>query len=238
MTDPIFKIENLTCGYEGQAVIKGVSLEMSAGSVVGLVGPNGHGKSTLLRAISGLINIFEGSISLHSDLIHGLSADKIVERGIIHIPQGDLVFTEMTIRENLLMGAYLPDAHSHRLERLSYVHKLFPRLEERGNQVASSLSGGERRMLGVGRALMSTGDILLIDEPSLGLAPIIIDQIYDVIGNLKEEGRTLLIVEENASRLMDLSDKICLLDDGQFVWEGEAKDLMNNDIMMETYLGG
>ena len=238
MADPIFRIDNLTCGYDGQAVIKGVSLEVQAGSVVGLVGPNGHGKSTLLRAISGLINIIEGSISLQGEPIHGLSADKIVEKGVIHIPQGDLVFTEMTIQENLLMGAYLPDAHSHRLERLAYVHELFPRLQERENQVASSLSGGERRMLGVGRALMSTGEILLIDEPSLGLAPIIIDQIYDVIKSLKKEGRTLLIVEENASRLMDLSDKICLLDDGHFVWEGEAKNLMDNDVLMETYLGG
>ncbi|XAT59963.1 ATP-binding cassette domain-containing protein [Rhodobacteraceae bacterium Araon29] len=238
MTDPIFEISNLTCGYGSQAIVKGVSLEIVSGSLVGLVGPNGHGKSTLLRAISGLIKIIEGTILLDGSIISGLSADKIVEKGIIHIPQGDMIFTELSVHENLLMGAYLPKAYSERLERLEFVSELFPILSARRNQIASGLSGGERRMLGVGRALMSTSRVLLIDEPSLGLAPIIIDQIYEVIHSLKESGRTILIVEENASRLMDLSDKICLLDDGHFVWEGDASDLMNNDVLMETYLGG
>ena len=238
MTIPTLQIDNLTCGYNGQAVIKGVSLEISRGSVVSLVGPNGHGKTTLLRAISGLVKSSGGSIAFNGETVSDLSADKIVSKGIVHIPQGDLVFTEMTIEENLLMGSYLPEAHSKRTERLEYVHKLFPKLKERGKQIASSLSGGERRMLGVGRGLMSTSQLLLIDEPSLGLAPIIIDQIYDVIKALKLEGRTLLIVEENVSRVTDFSDKICLLDDGHFVWEGLGEDLMNDDVLTKTYLGG
>lgn len=238
MTIPILEIDSLICGYDGQAVIKDISLALQRGSVVGLVGPNGHGKTTLLRAISGLIKINSGSIRFKGEVVNGKDANQIVGMGIVHIPQGDLVFKEMTVEENLLMGAYLPDAHARREERLSYVHRLFPILKERATQIASGLSGGERRMLGVGRALMSTSDLLLIDEPSLGLAPIIIDQIYEVIKALRTEGRTLLIVEENASRLMDIADRIYLLDDGHIAWDGLGEDLMNNDVLMNTYLGG
>jgi branched-chain amino acid transport system ATP-binding protein len=238
MTTPILEIDNLICGYGGQAVIKDISMALQRGSVVGLVGPNGHGKTTLLRAISGLIKLSSGSIRFRGEVVNGKDANQIVGKGIVHIPQGDLVFREMTVEENLLMGAYLPDAHARREERLNYVHGLFPILRERATQIASGLSGGERRMLGVGRALMSTSELLLIDEPSLGLAPIIIDQIYEVIKALRTEGRTLLVVEENASRLMDLADRIYLLDDGHIVWDGQGEDLMNNDVLMNTYLGG
>ena len=238
MTTPILEIDSLICGYDGQAVIKDISLALQRGSVVGLVGPNGHGKTTLLRAISGLIKINSGSIRFRGEVVNGKDANQIVGKGLVHIPQGDLVFKEMTVEENLLMGAYLPDAYSRREERLSYVHRLFPKLKERASQIASGLSGGERRMLGVGRALMSTSELLLIDEPSLGLAPIIIEQIYEVIKALRTEGRTLLVVEENASRLVDIADRIYLLDDGHIVWNGEGEDLMNNDVLMNTYLGG
>jgi branched-chain amino acid transport system ATP-binding protein len=238
MTTLVLEIDKLICGYDGQAVIKDISLSLQRGSVVGLVGPNGHGKTTLLRAISGVIKLSSGSIRFRGEVINGKDADQIVGKGIVHIPQGDLVFREMTVEENLLMGAYLPDAHARREERLNYVHGLFPKLKERATQIASGLSGGERRMLGVGRALMSTSELLLIDEPSLGLAPILIDQIYEVIKALKTEGRTLLVVEENASRLMDLVDRIYLLDDGHIVWDGQGEDMMNNDVLMNTYLGG
>ena len=238
MKTPILEIDNLICGYDGQAVIKGISLVLQRGSVTGLVGPNGHGKTTLLRAISGLIQLSSGSIRFKGEVVNGKEANLIVGKGIVHIPQGDLVFKEMTVEENLLMGAYLPDAHARREERLNYVHGLFPKLKERSTQIANGLSGGERRMLGVGRALMSNSELLLIDEPSLGLAPIIIDQIYDVIKELKTEGRTILVVEENASRLMEIAEKIYLLDDGHIVWDGEGEDLMSNDVLMSTYLGG
>lgn len=238
MKTPILEIDNLICGYDGQAVIKGISMVLQRGSVIGLVGPNGHGKTTLLRAISGLIQLSSGSIRFKGEIVNGKEANLIVGKGIIHIPQGDLVFKEMTVEENLLMGAYLPDAHARREERLVYVHGLFPILKERSTQIANGLSGGERRMLGVGRALMSNSELLLIDEPSLGLAPIIIDQIYDVIKELKTEGRTILVVEENASRLMEIAERIYLLDDGHIVWDGQGEDLMNNDVLMSTYLGG
>jgi branched-chain amino acid transport system ATP-binding protein len=238
MTTPILEIDNLICGYDGQAVIKDISMSLQRGSVVGLVGPNGHGKTTLLRAISGLIKLSSGSIRFKGEPVHRMDANQIVRKGIVHIPQGDLVFSEMTIEENLLMGAYLPDAHAKRKERLNYVHGLFPKLKERATQIASGLSGGERRMLGVGRALMSTSELLLIDEPSLGLAPIIIDHIYEVIKALKTEGRTLLVVEENASRLVDIAEKIYLLDDGHIIWDGQGDDLLNDEVLMSTYLGG
>ena len=238
MTTPILEIDNLICGYDGQAVIKDISMSLQRGSVVGLVGPNGHGKTTLLRAISGLIKLSSGSIRFKGESINRMDANHIVGKGIVHIPQGDLVFSEMTVEENLLMGAYLPDAHAKRKERLNYVQGLFPKLKERATQIASGLSGGERRMLGVGRALMSTSELLLIDEPSLGLAPIIIDHIYEVIKALKTEGRTLLVVEENASRLVDIAERIYLLDDGHIIWDGQGEDLMNDEVLMSTYLGG
>lgn len=238
MTTAILEIDNLICGYDGQAVIKGISMSLQPGSVVGLVGPNGHGKTTLLRAISGLVQLSSGSIRFKGEPVSRMEANQIVGKGIVHIPQGDLVFSEMTVEENLLMGAYLPDAHARREERLNYVHGLFPKLKERATQIASGLSGGERRMLGVGRALMSTSELLLIDEPSLGLAPIIIDHIYEVIKALKTEGRTLLVVEENASRLVDIAERIYLLDDGHIIWDGQGEDLLNDEVLMSTYLGG
>ncbi len=238
MTTPILEIDNLICGYDGQAVIKDISMSLQRGSVVGLVGPNGHGKTTLLRAISGLIKLSSGSIRFKGEPVHRMDANQIVSKGIVHIPQGDLVFSEMTVEENLLMGAYLPAAHARRQERLNYVQGLFPKLKERATQIASGLSGGERRMLGVGRALMSSSELLLIDEPSLGLAPIIIDHIYEVIKALKTEGRTLLVVEENASRLVDIAEKIYLLDDGHIIWDGQGDDLLNDEVLMSTYLGG
>ncbi len=238
LTTPILQIDNLICGYHGQPVIKGISLKIARGSVVSLVGPNGHGKTTLLRAISGLIKVNEGSIRFKGETINNLPANQIVSKGIVHIPQGDLIFSEMTVQENLLMGAYLPSAYSERNERMDHVNQLFPKLKERADQIASGLSGGERRMLGVGRGLMSNSDLILIDEPSLGLAPVIIDNIYDVIKSLKAEGRTLLIVEETASRVTEFAETIYLLDDGHFVWEGPGEDLMKDDVLIKTYLGG
>lgn len=238
MNAPVLEVENLVCGYDGQAVIKDISFVLQSGSVIGLVGPNGHGKTTLLRAISGLIKISSGCVRFKGEVVSGKDANQIVEKGIVSIPQGDLIFTEMTVQENLLMGGYLPVAYARRKDRLNYVHGLFPKLKERATQIASGLSGGERRMLGVGRALMSTSELLLIDEPSLGLSPVIIDQIYDVIESLRVEGRTLLIVEENASRLMDLVDRIYVLDNGHIVWDGQGRDLMENNVLMNTYLGG
>lgn len=231
------ELDGLTAGYHGQPVLRDLSLHVDDGGAVGIIGPNGHGKTTLLRAISSLIPIMGGDIRLDGTSIKGLRADRVVQRGVVHIPQGDLIFTDLTVLKNLTMGAYLAPK-SEIGQRLKGVFEIFPRLEERQSQTASTLSGGERRMLALGRGLMSAGRIMLIDEPSLGLAPIVVDQIYDVIRDLKAEGRTILIVEENISRIVDFADYVYLVDHGEFVWEGEPDELMRHEKILETYLGG
>ena len=237
MGTPFLTLDNIRCGYGGVDVIKGISIDIPRGAVIGLVGPNGHGKTTILRAISGLVRLRSGSITLRGETISNLSADRVVAKGVAHMPQGDLVFPQMSVRENLLMGAFLPAAKADCAKQLNYVHSLFPKLSERADQLACGLSGGERRMLGIGRGLMTKSELIMIDEPSLGLAPLIIEQIYDVIRSLKAEGRTLIVVEENVSRLTDLADELHLLDDGHIVWSGSGEDLMRDDVLMKTYLG-
>jgi branched-chain amino acid transport system ATP-binding protein len=167
-----------------------------------------------------------------------LRADEVVAAGLVHVPQGDLLFPEMTVLENLRMGAYLPEATRAERQRLEEVFTLLPKLKERRGQVASTLSGGERRMVGIGRGLMAGGKILMLDEPSLGLAPIVIDQIYAVIGELKASGRTVVVVEENAMRIAEMADEMHLLDNGSFVWSGSGSELLSRPEILATYLGG
>lgn len=238
MSSPLLQIMNVEAGYGGQKVLRGVSLDVPQGGMITLIGPNGHGKSTLLRSISGLLKLWSGKIVFDGEKINGSQAHQIVERGIIHIPQGDNLFSEMTVFDNLMMGAYPKSAYATAGDHLQNVFKLLPRLEERRNQVASTLSGGERRMLSIGRGLMANGKLLLIDEPSLGLAPLVIDQIYDLITDLKQQGIAILMVEENASRVIGLADHIYLLDDGKIVWNGSSAEMEENQDILETYLGG
>jgi branched-chain amino acid transport system ATP-binding protein len=235
---PLLEVEGLTSGYHRQAVLRDLTFDVNRGDAVGIIGPNGHGKTTLLRTISGLIPLMSGDIRLEGKSLKGTKPEKIVEQGVVHIPQGDHVFSEMSVRHNLNMGAYLPSAHAELEQRLQIVFEIFPRLEERQAQTANTLSGGERRMLALGRGLMTGGKILLIDEPSLGLAPIAVDLIYDVIRQLKAEGRTILIVEENISRIVDFVDHIYLVDNGKFVWNGDPEELTKRDEILQTYLGG
>lgn len=238
MTAPLLEIRNVEAGYGGQKVLRDVSLEVPAGSLVTLIGPNGHGKTTLMHAISGLVRLTSGEIRLEGQAISGRKAHHIVEKGVVQIPQGDVLFTDMSVQDNLMMGAYPKAAYANAAERLETVYKLLPRLEERRGQIASTLSGGERRMLSLGRGLMADGKLLLIDEPSLGLAPLVIDQIYEVIADLKARGTTILLVEENASRVIGVADKVYLLDDGRIVWQGTADEMEANEDILETYLGG
>ena len=238
MSDVLLELKDVTSGYEGLEILHNISLRIHENSVVTIIGPNGHGKTTLLRTISGLIQPIRGSIWFESKPLKGLRVDQIVSRGVVHIPQGDLIFPEMTVRDNLLMGAYLPEANAQADRRLEQIFEMLPTLQERRNQTVSTLSGGERRMLSIGRGLMTGGRIMLIDEPSLGLAPIVIDHIYEVIGDLKKEGRTILIVEENASRAADLSESMYLLDNGRFLWQGHPDEIEQHQEILETYLGG
>lgn len=231
-------LENVASGYGQHLVIRDVSLSILEGVLAALIGPNGHGKTTLLRTVSGLVPCRAGSISLHGERIDRMRPDEIVAAGIVHVPQGDLLFPDMTVLENLRMGAYLPGAAALEKQRLEEVFTLLPKLKERRGQTASTLSGGERRMVGIGRGLMAGGRLLMLDEPSLGLAPIVIDQIYAVIGALRASGRTILIVEENATRIAELADHLYLLDNGRFAWSGTGAELMSRPEILSTYLGG
>ena len=233
----MLSVSNISAGYGGQPVVKDASLEISKGSLVTIIGPNGHGKTTLLRCISGIVGINTGSISFDGVRIDGLRVDEVVQLGVVHIPQGDMLFPEMTVDENLLMGGYLINSDSKLDQRRGEVLDLFPKLGERKNQIASTLSGGERRMLAIGRGLMTGAKILLMDEPSLGLAPVVIEQIFESIRTLNNEGQTILLVEENVSRAINFSDHIYLLDEGQITWNGSGDELSKNDRLMEVYLG-
>lgn len=231
-------LESVAAGYGQHLVLRDVSLEIEEGTLAALIGPNGHGKTTLLRTISGLVACRQGAISLRGQRIDRLRPDEIVAAGIVHVPQGDMLFPDMTVLENLRMGAYLPAAAALERQRLEEVFGLLPKLKERRGQTASTLSGGERRMVGIGRGLMAGGSVLMLDEPSLGLAPIVIDQIYAVISALRSSGRTIVIVEENATRIAEIADRLHLLDNGRFAWAGTGRELMSSPEILSAYLGG
>jgi len=230
----IVKIES---GYSSLRVIKGISLEVPKSKLVTIIGPNGHGKTTLLRSISGVLRLQSGEINFEGKRIDNLRVDEIVHKGIVHIPQGDMLFPEMNVKDNLLMGAYLVRNQPELKNRITQVLELFPQLGERENQIASTLSGGERRMLAIGRGLMTGAKILLIDEPSLGLAPVVIDDIFKILKELNNQGQTILLVEENVSRVINVSDHIYLIDDGLIAWQGTGEELSSESNIMEVYLG-
>ncbi|HYB40447.1 MAG TPA: ABC transporter ATP-binding protein [Candidatus Methylomirabilis sp.] len=233
----MLKVAGLEAGYGGSQVLHSLSLRVGDGEAVVVLGPNGHGKSTLLRSISGLIRPRAGRVEFDGvDLTH-LPTEQIVAAGVVHIPQGDLPFPEMTVLENLLVGAYRPAAWSERAERLDKVFQLFPALAERKGQLARSLSGGERRMLALGRGLMSKARLLMIDEPSLGLAPLVIEQVYRTIHEIKRAGLAILLVDENAEHIAGLADRMYLLEAGVLVREGAAAELLRDEALLAAYLG-
>lgn len=238
MAEAVLDLAGVVAGYKGPPVLDGVSLAVGEGELVTVVGPNGHGKTTLLRAISGLVRLRAGTVALAGRDIGNLPPDVIAARGIAHVPQGDLLFPQMTVEENLLMGAYVERDAGVVAARLDEVFTRLPKLKDRRRQTASTLSGGERRMAGIGRGLMMGGRVLLIDEPSLGLAPLVIEGIYDAIAALKASGRSILLVEENPARVTAIADRLHLLDNGRFVWSGPPAELMGRDELLSTYLGG
>jgi len=237
VTNDALRVENINVGYGKRQVLKEISMVIEEGSIVGIIGPNGHGKSTLVKTISGLLELWNGQIFLKNVPVNHVPAHERVSKGLIQIPQGDLIFPDMTVEENLFLGGYLIEDKDELMRRLDKVYNLFERLVERQKQIARSLSGGERRMLSIGRGLMSEGYLMILDEPSLGLAPKIIDQVYNVIASLREISPTLLIIEENPTRIQNIADKIYLMDDGEFIWNGTPKELKENEDLLNTYLG-
>jgi branched-chain amino acid transport system ATP-binding protein len=233
----MLEVKGLVAGYAGSEVLHGIDLVVNDGEGVIVLGPNGHGKTTLLRAITGLLPPGAGQVLLDGKDITHWRADLIAAAGVVHIPQGDLLFPEMTVLENLLMGAYHRSTWAQRNARLQRVYELFPWLEQRGGQLARSLSGGERRMLALGRGLMSEAKILLIDEPSLGLAPLTTQQIYASIQAVKQSGMSLLLADENANHVAGLADRVYLLETGALVREGPAQEMLRDTALLESYLG-
>jgi branched-chain amino acid transport system ATP-binding protein len=233
----MLEVKGLVAGYAGSEVLHGIDLVVNDAEGVIVLGPNGHGKTTLLRAITGLLPPRAGQVLFDGKDITRWRPDVIAAAGVVHIPQGDLLFPEMSVFENLLMGAYHGPTWSGRKARLERVYELFPWLKERGGQLARSLSGGERRMLALARGLMSQAKILLIDEPSLGLAPLTTQQIYASIRTVKEGGMSLLLADENANHVAGLADRVYLLETGMLVREGPAQELLHDKALLESYLG-
>jgi branched-chain amino acid transport system ATP-binding protein len=237
MAEPGLAIKSVRSGYADRLVLQSVDLVIGGSELTAIIGPNGHGKTTLLKTISGIVRVSAGEISFAGKRIDSLRPDQVVELGVIHVPQGDLLFPAMSVHENLLMGAYRTREPARIAERLEQVFALLPKLKDRRDQIAGTLSGGERRMCGIGRGLMAGGNLLMLDEPSLGLAPIVIDQVYEVILDLRRSGLSILLVEENAQRIADLADRIHLLDNGRFAWSGKGEELMARPEIIEAYLG-
>lgn len=233
----MLEVRDLRAGYGGSEVLHGVSLRLGDGECVVVLGPNGHGKTTFLRAVSGLVPLAAGTVELDGELISDRRPDEIAAAGVVHIPQGDMLFPEMTVYENLVMGAYLKRAWRERQRKLDRAFELFPWLSERKDQLARSLSGGERRMLALARGLMADARVLLIDEPSLGLAPVATEQIYASISGIKESGLPILLADENANHLQGLADRVYLLETGMFVREAPADRLLADEALLAAYLG-
>jgi branched-chain amino acid transport system ATP-binding protein len=233
----MLKVTDLQAGYAGSEVLHSLSMEVRDGESVVVLGPNGHGKTTLLRAISGLIRPTGGRVEFDGQEITHKRASDIVATGLIHIPQGDLPFPELTVMENLLMGAYRSDAWRQRKQKLEQVFELFPVLKERPKQLARSLSGGERRMLALGRGLMSTAKLLMIDEPSLGLAPFLVENVYETIRSVRSTGLSILLVDENADHIAGLADRVYLLEAGSLIKEGGVDEMLHDEALLAAYLG-
>lgn len=231
------EIRDLCVSYGGIRALKGVSLSVDEGQIVTLIGANGAGKSTTLRAISGLQKAQSGSILYGGEELTNLPAKEIVRRGIIHVPEGRRVFPDMTVAENLKIGAFLRTDQAAIAQDLDYVYSLFPRLKERSWQLAGTLSGGEQQMLAVGRALMSRPKVLMMDEPSLGLAPLIVKDIFSIIRRVNQDGITVLLIEQNANAALRIADYGYVLETGTIALSGTGEELLRNESVREAYLG-
>jgi branched-chain amino acid transport system ATP-binding protein len=233
----MLELKNVDAGYGTFQALFGASLEVRLGEAVGVIGPNGAGKTTLMRVISGLIRPRGGQILWNGTDLATVPAHRIVELGIAHVPENRRLFPRMTVEDNLRMGAFMPAARPKFAQRLEFVYGLFPRMKERRNQLAGTMSGGEQQMCAIGRALMSDPKILLMDEPSAGLAPVIVQQVFELVRRIRESGLTVLIVEQNVQQVLKVVDRAYLLEAGSIRMSGTSAELAASDTIREAYLG-
>jgi len=234
----LLELKNIDAGYGRIQILHGVSLEVRKDEVVCVIGPNGAGKSTTFKVIMGFINYLGGEITFDGNNIVGFRPDQILGQGLGYVPQGRIVFNQMTVKENLEMGAYIERDKKKIGDAMDYVFNLFPRLEERQKQLGGTMSGGEQQMLAMGRALMTRPQMLMIDEPSLGLSPRFVSEVFELIGNLSKQGLTIMVVEQNATRALEISDRGYVLELGHNRYEGTGQELLNNQDVRRMYLGG
>jgi len=233
----MLKLSNINSYYGEVQVLKDVSMEVEQGEIVTLIGANAAGKSTLISCISRTVTTFRGEIEFEGRRIDRLRPDQVVDQGLIQVPEGRLLFPKLTVRENLELGAYSKRSRSNRKERLEYVYGLLPKMKERANQLAGSLSGGEAQMCAIGRGLMADPKLLMFDEPSLGLAPIVVLEIMELIKNIRREGTTILLVEQNVRQSLKLADRAYVIENGRIILEGAGKELLDSSEVKKAYLG-
>ena len=234
----LLEVKDINVFYGVIQALKGISLEVNEGEIVALIGANGAGKSTTMQSIMGLIHPRSGEIYYNGMRIDKMPTHSIVKMGMTEVPEGRHIFQELTVMENIMLGAYTIKDHEQKKKDLEKVFNLFPRLLERKNQVAGTLSGGEQQMLAISRALMSKPKLLLLDEPSMGLSPILVDEVFDIIKEIHNQGTTILLVEQNAEKALSIADKAYVLETGNITLSGTGKELKNNELVIKAYLGG
>jgi branched-chain amino acid transport system ATP-binding protein len=233
----MLEVKNINAGYAGFQALFGINMEVKAGEAVAVIGANGAGKTTLLRVLSGLLPATAGEMTMNGVSLRTTPPHKILETGIAHVPESRRLFPKLSVEDNLRMGAYIPSARAKIAERLEYVYGLFPRMKERRGQMAGTMSGGEQQMCAIGRALMSSPKLVLLDEPSMGLAPVIVQQVFELVRRIKSEGYTVLIVEQNVQQVLKVVDRAYLLEVGRIHKSGSASELLASDEIRKAYLG-
>ncbi len=233
----MFKVENVNMSYDDLQVLWDVSFHVNEGEIVVLVGANGAGKSSILKTISGLQKVSSGSIEYNGEDLTKIDPAEIIKKGIVHVPEARRLFNEMTVEENLIMGSLHGEAKVRRFETMEECYNLFPRLRERRKQAAGTLSGGEQQMAAVARGIMSLPKLLMLDEPSLGLAPVLVQDIFNIINGIREQGITVLLVEQNVQSTLTFCDRAYVLENGKITLDGSGKELLNNEHVREAYLG-
>jgi branched-chain amino acid transport system ATP-binding protein len=233
----MLSLATVSAGYGSFQALFGVSIEVSRGEAVGVIGPNGAGKTTLMRVISGILPMREGTMMLEGRPVGGLPAHRMVEQGIAHVPENRRLFPRLSVEENLRIGAFIPSARARYSEQLDWVYNLFPRLKDRRTQLAGTMSGGEQQMCAIARALMSKPKVLLMDEPSAGLAPLVVQQVFELVRRIRAEGLTVLIVEQNVQQVLDVVDRAYLLEIGAIKLSGTSAELKGNSFIRAAYMG-